>query len=148
MDVLENGPASPYASYFGINWGSSSETVQDKIFLPILGDPYGRVLDKGEFKLTYDEGGILLELLCASAARWRSSAITRILKPGSEPLLGIHEFCLLLESLERLPAADRHRMGSAGEPLSREGQNQSSGLWALSKRIRAGSRPRGSSVTV
>ena len=23
MDVLENGAASPYASYFGINWGSS-----------------------------------------------------------------------------------------------------------------------------
>ena len=25
---------------------------QDKIFLPILGDPYGRVLEKGELKLT------------------------------------------------------------------------------------------------
>ena len=53
-------PASPYASYFGINWGSSSDTLQDKIFLPILGDPYGQVLDKGELTIAYDESGFSL----------------------------------------------------------------------------------------
>src|SRR4051812_46278144 len=54
MDVLENGLASPYVSYFGINWGSARGPLQDKIFLPILGAPYGQVLEKGELTVTYD----------------------------------------------------------------------------------------------
>ena len=69
MDVLENGPASPYASYFGINWGSSSDPLQDKIFLPILGDPYGRVLERGELTIAYEEGGFSLNYYAHKSAR-------------------------------------------------------------------------------
>jgi (1->4)-alpha-D-glucan 1-alpha-D-glucosylmutase len=103
MDVVENGPASPYASYFGINWSSSSDTLQDKIFLPILGDPYGQVLDKGELTIAYDEGGFSLNYYSHRLPVAPISYVG-ILKPFSEPLLGITEFSLLLESLERLPA--------------------------------------------
>jgi (1->4)-alpha-D-glucan 1-alpha-D-glucosylmutase len=102
MDVLENGSASPYASYFGINWGSPDKTVQDKIFLPILGEPYGRVLDRGELKISYEQSGFFLNYY-AHRLPIAPVSYARILKPGSEPLLAIPDFCLLLESLDRLP---------------------------------------------
>ena len=53
-----------------------------------------------------------------------------ILKPGSEPLLGIHEISLVLESLERLPASYRHRMGCA-RVRYREKDKIKQRLWAL-----------------
>src|SRR4051812_8655367 len=54
-DVLENGPASKYAGYFDIAWrGSPRPELHDKVLLPVLGDMYGDVLDKGELKLVRD----------------------------------------------------------------------------------------------
>ena len=55
LDVLENGPASPYAIYFDIDWQPASRILLGKILLPILGDYYGKVLDRGEIKLTFSE---------------------------------------------------------------------------------------------
>ena len=51
MDVLENGAASRYAAHFGINWGAVEQVLGDKIFVPILGKPYGAALDAGELRL-------------------------------------------------------------------------------------------------
>ena len=129
MDVVENGPASPYASYFGINWSSSSDTLQDKIFLPILGAPYGQVLDKGELTIAYDESGFSLNYY---AHRLPVALISYlgILKPGSEPLLGIHEFSLILESLERLPGRTATEW-DALEFRYREKDKIKQRLWAL-----------------
>jgi (1->4)-alpha-D-glucan 1-alpha-D-glucosylmutase len=102
MDVLENGPASPYATYFGINWGSARNPLNEKIFLPILGDTYGRVLDKGEIVLTYEDGGFFFNYfehkLPLSPATYAA-----ILQPSSESLLRNADFAMLVESLQRLP---------------------------------------------
>jgi (1->4)-alpha-D-glucan 1-alpha-D-glucosylmutase len=59
-DVLENGPSSPHAAYFDIDWQPVKEELRNKILLPILGEQYGRVLEAGELKLEYREGAILL----------------------------------------------------------------------------------------
>ena len=48
LDVLENGPASRYAGYFDIEWEPLSEELRGKVLLPILGDQYGTVLERGE----------------------------------------------------------------------------------------------------
>ena len=56
MDVLENGPSSPYASHFDIEWQPIKEQLENKVLLPILGDRYGRVLEKGEFRLSLAAG--------------------------------------------------------------------------------------------
>ena len=53
MDVLENGPSSLYAPYFDIDWHPLKEELNDKVLLPILGDQYGRVLEKGEFRIVF-----------------------------------------------------------------------------------------------
>ena len=56
-DVLENGPASRYAAYFDIAWRSSPRPeLQDKVLLPVLGDPYGDVLEAGQLRLAFDDG--------------------------------------------------------------------------------------------
>jgi (1->4)-alpha-D-glucan 1-alpha-D-glucosylmutase len=56
-DVLENGPASPYALYFDIAWFASPRPeLHGKILLPILGDPYGKVLESQQLQLVYQGG--------------------------------------------------------------------------------------------
>lgn len=56
MDVLENGTQSAYAAYFDIDWHPSARSLDGKILLPVLGRPFGEVLDSGELKLTSQEG--------------------------------------------------------------------------------------------
>jgi (1->4)-alpha-D-glucan 1-alpha-D-glucosylmutase len=60
MDVLENGPSSPYAHYFDIEWRPLKSELHDKVLLPILGDQYGRVLERGELKVHFDAGAFYL----------------------------------------------------------------------------------------
>ena len=50
-DVLENGAASRYASFFDIDWNPQEERLRDKVLVPILADQYGRVLEKGDIKV-------------------------------------------------------------------------------------------------
>ena len=50
-DVLENGPASRYASFFDIDWQPSEERLRDKVLVPVLEDQYGRVLESGGIKV-------------------------------------------------------------------------------------------------
>ena len=60
MDVLENGPSSQYAPYFDIDWHPLKSDLRDKVLLPILGDQYGRVLERGELQVHFDAGAFYL----------------------------------------------------------------------------------------
>lgn len=60
MDVLENGPSSKYAPYFDIDWHPLKSDLHDKVLLPILGDQYGRVLERGELQVRFDAGAFTL----------------------------------------------------------------------------------------
>src|ERR1700730_6926689 len=60
MDVLENGPSSIYAPYFDIQWKPLKSDLEDKVLLPILGDQYGRVLERGELQVRFDAGAFFL----------------------------------------------------------------------------------------
>lgn len=51
QDLLEHGRASPYAGYFDIDWHPAKRGLRDKVLLPVLGDHYGNVLDRGELRL-------------------------------------------------------------------------------------------------
>lgn len=60
-DVLENGPASPYAGFFDISWHASPRPeLQNKVLLPILGDPYGKVLEAQQLHLSYAAGAFTI----------------------------------------------------------------------------------------
>ncbi|MEO8358785.1 MAG: malto-oligosyltrehalose synthase [Vicinamibacteria bacterium] len=54
MDVLENGPASKYAGYFDIDWKPLNPELLGKVLLPVLGDHYGSVLQRGELILQFE----------------------------------------------------------------------------------------------
>src|SRR5881392_3764747 len=60
MDVLENGPSSRYAPYFDIDWHPLKSDLDDKVLLPILSDQYGRVLERGELQVRFEEGTFYL----------------------------------------------------------------------------------------
>jgi (1->4)-alpha-D-glucan 1-alpha-D-glucosylmutase len=59
-DVLENGPSSPYAKFFDIDWAPPKEGLANKVLLPILGDQYGKVLENGEIQLLYEAGAFFI----------------------------------------------------------------------------------------
>jgi len=54
-DVLQNGPASLYASYFDVDWSGGEESNRNRILLPILEDHYGRVVDGGRLRVELSE---------------------------------------------------------------------------------------------
>src|SRR6266540_3510271 len=59
-DVLENGPSSIYARFFDIDWTPIKPQLTDKVLLPILGDQYGRVLERGELRLEFERGALIV----------------------------------------------------------------------------------------
>ncbi|MBI3455418.1 MAG: malto-oligosyltrehalose synthase [Candidatus Rokubacteria bacterium] len=59
-DVLENGPSSPYAEFFDIDWEPVKRQLANKVLLPILGDQYGRALEGQELVLEIAEGAFRL----------------------------------------------------------------------------------------
>jgi (1->4)-alpha-D-glucan 1-alpha-D-glucosylmutase len=59
-DVLENGPSSPVAGFFDIDWDPIKPELKDKVLLPVLGDQYGRVLERGELQVRLQDGALHL----------------------------------------------------------------------------------------
>jgi (1->4)-alpha-D-glucan 1-alpha-D-glucosylmutase len=55
LDVLEWGPASPYAEYFDIDWDPPNPLLKNKLLAPFLGASYGETLAEGTLKLRWDE---------------------------------------------------------------------------------------------
>lgn len=49
-DVLENGRASRYANYFDIDWQTAEAKTRGKVLLPVLGEHYGRAVEKGDLQ--------------------------------------------------------------------------------------------------
>lgn len=61
QDVLENGRVSPYASYFDIDWQPLKSELQDQVLVPVLGDQFGIVLERGELHLRFDDGAFFID---------------------------------------------------------------------------------------
>jgi len=55
MDVLENGQASLYADFFDIDWENVDPALAGRVLVPVLGDYYGNVLERGELVLKFEE---------------------------------------------------------------------------------------------
>jgi (1->4)-alpha-D-glucan 1-alpha-D-glucosylmutase len=54
LDVLEWGPASPYAVSFDIDWELLPYRARGGVLLPIVGSSYGEALERGDIELRYD----------------------------------------------------------------------------------------------
>jgi len=60
LDVLENGPSSPYALFFDIDWNPVKRELKNKVLIPVLGEQYGTVLERQELKLIFETGAFFL----------------------------------------------------------------------------------------
>ncbi len=65
-DVLENGTASRYASFFDIDWQPQEERLRDKVLVPVLGDQYGRVLQSGGITVARSGTAFVVEVASQS----------------------------------------------------------------------------------
>jgi (1->4)-alpha-D-glucan 1-alpha-D-glucosylmutase len=85
--VLENGPSSPYARFFDIDWRPPREDLHDKVLIPVLGDQYGSVLENGDLRLEYSDGAFRV---CYSDKRFPLAprSWSRILEPVAHRLRG------------------------------------------------------------
>jgi len=102
QDVLENGPSSPFARYFDIDWNPPKRDLANKVLLPILGDQYGRILEDRHIAVCYEHGSFFASVyekpLPLAPRSW-----ALVLEPAAEALgkrLGEnHEHVLELESI-------------------------------------------------
>ncbi len=124
-DVLENGPSSIYGGFFDIDWTPVKPELQGKVLLPILGDQYGGVLERGELTLSFD--GALLHLhyfdhLFPINPRRSTvvyeSGLDRLREELTDDDRDLREFLSILTELKNLPdyrqtdsesKAERHR---------------------------------------
>jgi (1->4)-alpha-D-glucan 1-alpha-D-glucosylmutase len=112
-DVLENGPSSRWAGHFDVTWDPPEEKLRNTVVLPILGDHYGRALDRGEIRLDRD----------GAAFTVRYFDHTLPVDPRSlGPLLadaaaagGDEDLVFLAAAFRRLPRATRTDAGAVAE---------------------------------
>ena len=130
LDVLENGPASAYAATFDIDWQPVKSELRDKVLLPMLGEQYGVVLDRGELKLVLEDGHFLVryfDIVLPLAPRSWARILGHRIDTLTESLGGEHPDLVALKSLiawfatlpthterERERAAERQRQKEEG----------------------------------
>ncbi|MCF7789835.1 MAG: malto-oligosyltrehalose synthase [Prosthecobacter sp.] len=108
-DVLENGPSSEFAPHFDIDWRPLKSDLNNCVLLPILGDQYGRVLERGEFKLEFESGAFFLRYF-DTRLPLAPRTYTLILVPALVKLASmgvaddfLAEFQSVITALEHLP---------------------------------------------
>ena len=109
-DLLENGPSAASASFFDVDWAPVKPELHAKLLLPILGDQYGRVLERGELQLIFREGSLALKYFdvelpinprqAPRVYRRAVESIAAALGPGHT---AVHELQSIVSSLENLP---------------------------------------------
>ena len=61
-DLLEHGPASPFAGYFDIAWNDHPrQQLHGKVLLPILGQSYGAEIEAGRFRVEFADGALVIK---------------------------------------------------------------------------------------
>lgn len=111
-DVLENGPSSLYARYFDVDWTPIKPELTDKVLLPILGDQYGAVLERGELRVGFDAGALVLSYFerrlpvnPRQAVMLFRHDIDRLREQHGDDDPHVREFLSILTALQNLPAA-------------------------------------------
>jgi (1->4)-alpha-D-glucan 1-alpha-D-glucosylmutase len=103
QDVLENGPGSAFARYFDLDWNPPNPALRNRVLLPILGDRFGRVLEKQELRVTYRDGAFHINYWATSlpVAPRTSARVLRLAIEGARTLLEESNPSVLeLESIE------------------------------------------------
>ena len=124
LDVLENGPASPRAAFFDIDWAPLKPELHGRVLLPVLPDQYGRVLESQQLRLEFADGAFHLSFAggrlpiapdsYAQLLADRLDALTARL--GGEDG-GLQELRSILTALEHLPGRSETQPARVEERL-------------------------------
>ena len=98
-DVIENGPSSPFARFFDIDWTPPKEALANKVLLPLLADQYGRVLENQQIAVVYDGHGFHTYNRLPIAPRTWHLIFEPVLAELKQALGDEHENVLELESI-------------------------------------------------
>jgi (1->4)-alpha-D-glucan 1-alpha-D-glucosylmutase len=99
-DVLENGPASRFASYFDVDWNASGSS-DDRILVPVLGDHFGRVLEAGDIKVALEDRRFVVRYF-DNVFPASPRSLGPVLADAAERC-GNDHLAFLAEAFERLP---------------------------------------------
>jgi (1->4)-alpha-D-glucan 1-alpha-D-glucosylmutase len=109
-DVLENGPSSPFARFFDIDWKPPRADLINKVLLPVLGDQYGKTLENGEIKIVYSEGAFQARyydwVLPVAPRAWTwilGPALEKVRETLGEADQGVLELESILTAISHLP---------------------------------------------
>ena len=109
-DVLENGPSSPAARFFDIEWAPVKAELHAKLLMPILGDQYGYVLERGELRIEFVDGALVLKYFDyelpvnpRQAPRVYTHAIAALTREFGQDDPHLHELLSITSSLQNLP---------------------------------------------
>ena len=110
-NVLENGPSSPYAPFFDIDWDPVKVELKDKVLLPVLGQQYGAALESGELRIVFEGEKFHLQYYDINLPL-NPRHLRGVLSHNLEVLLAelggqdrlLNEFQSILFHLEHLPA--------------------------------------------
>jgi (1->4)-alpha-D-glucan 1-alpha-D-glucosylmutase len=122
MDVLESGPSSAFASYFDIDWHPGPRDMEDRILLPVLGKPFGEVLDSGDLSLSFEDAKFFIkyfDLIFPVAPRSYRNILRHATKPLRH-LLGeessaFQEYQGILAALDSFSSANSNLSGDSSE---------------------------------
>src|SRR5690606_37192909 len=104
------------------DWAPMKAELYAKLLLPILGDQYGQVLERGELQLELRDGALMLRYF-EHQLPVNPRQAPRVYRLAVEPLsaeLGadspdVHEFLSILASLEHMPAYTEQSPGRIAE---------------------------------
>jgi (1->4)-alpha-D-glucan 1-alpha-D-glucosylmutase len=137
LDVLENGPGSPYAVFFDIDWHPLNQAMEGRVLQPILGEPYGQVLENQQFTLTLEETGFFVNYYehkfpldpktYGLILTHRLDTLTRELGPGNPAILSFMGLTTLIEHLPPRSLSSKRKL------LERHRQKEilKNNLWLL-----------------
>jgi (1->4)-alpha-D-glucan 1-alpha-D-glucosylmutase len=110
QDLLENGPCSPYANYFDVDWNPPKAALHGKILLAVLGDQFGRILEDQQLQLVYQDQRFMIRYAerhfptdprsWVAVLKLTLEAVAVSLEPGQPQRLELES---VITALEHLP---------------------------------------------
>jgi len=112
-DVLENGPSSMWAAHFDITWDPPEAKLRNTLLMPILGDHYGRVLDRGEITVLRD--GAVFSIRYFDRRLPVSPRTLETVLGSAAEATGDDDLAFIGAAYRRLPAATRTDLAGMAE---------------------------------